>query len=168
MKLELCEISALHFIHLHCFYRCYIFPFSSQLKCIWLPLTTLKLSLQLHILTCNCHMYLFFQHLSSFSSSFVELLLKSQGWQSHGRCFSSRWPLSKLRAVLSTATILSPGLSCVWSANSLSQLLLSLYLPFFTSSCFMFRAMMLKAEYGYQKSCTNQTCNCYTGIINWI
>lgn len=43
--------------------------------------------------------------------------------------------------VLLAATIWPPGLSCVWSADSLSQVLLSLYLPLFTSACFIFRAV---------------------------
>lgn len=56
----------------------FLFPLLFQLKCILLPLTTLKLSLLLHILMCvTITCAYFFQLLSSFSV-FVELPLRAK------------------------------------------------------------------------------------------
>lgn len=110
---------------------------------------------------CNHHTAYFSQHLC-FLFFFCHITTYSQSWQSHGRRFSGRQPLVKLCAVLLAATTKYPGLSCAHL-----MVFLNFCCCFFAQPPLCLKQRMFKAEYGYHKSCINQTIF-YTGIINWI
>ena len=112
-----------------------------QLRHFLLPLTTLKLSLLLHVLMCvTITCAYFFQHLSSFSSLFIELPLRAKaGKATEGVSVAGGLLANYMQCFRQLLYCLQ--VCPMFGQLMVSQLLLSLYLPFFTSACFMFRAM---------------------------
>lgn len=160
MKLDLCEISALYFIHLHCFYRCYIFSFSSFISAEVYFTSTYYLKAfptAAYFNVCNHHMCLFFP--ASLLFLFVELPLRAKAGKAMEDVSVAGGHLANYMQCFQQL------LYCLQVCPGFGQLmiLLNFHCPFiyrFLSQLVLYLDQcMLKAEYIFQKSVTNQTCN---------